>query len=102
MVTQIQGEGLNNNSPLYNSVDNNTALMGHSMGGGAVFLAADSLCNNGNNQLKTIIALAPAESSTNGVSSIGSALNITIPSLILSGSQDGSDAANRSSYTHVQ
>ena len=89
LVTQIQGEGFNNNSPLYNSVDNNTALMGHSMGGGAVFLAADSLCNNGNNQLKTIIGLAPAESSTNGVSSIESALNITIPSLILSGSQDG-------------
>ena len=89
LVTKIQNEGLNNNSPIYNSVDNNTALMGHSMGGGAAFLAADSLCNSGNNHLKTIIGLAPAESSSNGVSSIASALNITVPALILSGSQDG-------------
>ena len=89
LVNQIQSEGFNNNSPIYNAVDNNTALMGHSMGGGAVFLAADSLCNNGNNQLKTIVGLAPTESSTNGVSSIESALSITVPSLIISGSQDG-------------
>tara|TARA_A100000164_G_scaffold36_1_gene29 strand:+ start:68 stop:1471 length:1404 start_codon:yes stop_codon:yes gene_type:complete len=89
LVNQIQNEGFNSNSPIYNSVGNNTALMGHSMGGGAVFLAADSLCNNGNNQLKTIVGLAPTESSTNGVSSIESALNITVPSLILSGTQDG-------------
>ncbi|MBI87077.1 MAG: hypothetical protein CMG63_03245 [Candidatus Marinimicrobia bacterium] len=89
LVSKIQEEGLNSLSPIYNSVDNNTAIMGHSMGGGAAFLAADSLCTNGNNQLKTIVALAPAESSSNGVSSIASASNIDIPSLILFGSQDG-------------
>ena len=89
LVTKIQDEGINILSPIYNVVANNTALMGHSMGGGASFLAADSLCTNGNNQLKTIIGLAPAESTTNGVSSITSAANIIIPSLIFSGSQDG-------------
>ena len=89
LVSKIQEEGLNSISPIYNSVDNNTAIMGHSMGGGAAFLAADSLCTNGNNQLKTIVGLAPAESSSNGVSSIASASNIDIPSLILFGSQDG-------------
>ncbi len=89
LVTKMQDEGNNNTSPIYNAVSNNTALMGHSMGGGASFLAADSLCVNGNSQLKTIIGLAPAESSSNGVSSISSATNITIPSVILSGSQDG-------------
>ncbi len=89
LVTKIQNEGLNNTSPIYNIVANNTALMGHSMGGGALFLAADSLCMNGNAQLKTIIGLAPAESSSNGVSSIASAANVTVPSIILSGSQDG-------------
>ena len=89
LVTKIQDEGLNNTSPIYNIVANNTALMGHSMGGGASFLAADSLCMNGNSQLKTIIGLAPAESSSNGVSSIASAENVTVPSIILSGSQDG-------------
>ena len=89
LVTQIQSEGLNASSPINGAVANNTALMGHSMGGGATFLAADSLCNNGNTQLKTLIGLAPAESTSNGVSSINSALSITVPSLILSGSQDG-------------
>ena len=59
------------------------------MGGGAAFLAADSLCENNNINLKTLVGLAPAESSTNGVSSIASAANITVPSLIFSGIQDG-------------
>ena len=89
LVTKIQDEGNNENSILFNLVDNNTALMGHSMGGGAALLAADSLCLNGNTNLKSIIGLAPAESFSNGVSSINSAINITIPSIIFSGSQDG-------------
>jgi predicted dienelactone hydrolase len=89
LVNELQVEGTNSSSPINGAVANNTALMGHSMGGGASFLAADSLCTNGNTQLKTLIGLAPAESSTNGVSSINSALSVTVPSLILSGSQDG-------------
>jgi hypothetical protein len=59
------------------------------MGGGASFLAADSLCANGNTNLKTLVGLAPAESTSNGVSSIASAARVTVPSLILSGVQDG-------------
>ena len=89
LVTKIQEEGVDNDSPIFGVVDNNTALMGHSMGGGAAFLAADSLIQSDNPQLKTIIGLAPAESSSNGVSSISSALNVSTPALILSGSQDG-------------
>ena len=89
LVEQMQIEGLNSGSVIFNAVASETALMGHSMGGGAAFLAADSLSVNGNQNLKTLIGLAPAESSTNGVSSINSALSITIPSIILSGSQDG-------------
>ena len=87
LVNQMQVEGASANSLLYNVVAPETALMGHSMGGGAAFLAADSLNNNPN--LKTLVGLAPAESSTNGVSSINSAKNITVPSVIFSGSQDG-------------
>ena len=94
LVTKIQDEGNRSNSPIFNIVDNNTALMGHSMGGGAIFLAGDSLCSDQNNQLKTIIGLAPAESFSNGVSSITSAAGITVPALILSGSQDGVTPAN--------
>ena len=89
LVTQIQNEGNLGTSLLYNHVAPPTALMGHSMGGGAAFLAADSLCTNGNTNLKTLIGLAPAESTSNGVSSINSATRITVPSLILSGIQDG-------------
>ncbi|NRA13191.1 MAG: hypothetical protein HRT57_14680, partial [Crocinitomicaceae bacterium] len=87
LVNQIQIEGATPSSLLYNVVAPETALMGHSMGGGAAFLAADSLNNNVN--LKTLVGLAPAESSTNGVSSINSSKNVTVPSLIFSGSQDG-------------
>jgi len=89
LVTEMQNEGALASSILYNKVAPETALMGHSMGGGASFLAADSLCVNGNTNLKTLIGLAPAESSTNGVSSIASAARVTVPSLILSGVQDG-------------
>jgi pimeloyl-ACP methyl ester carboxylesterase len=89
LVTLMQIEGVNASAPINGIVASNTALMGHSMGGGATFLAADSLCNSNNINLKTLVGLAPAESSTNGVSSISSALNVTVPSLIMSGSQDG-------------
>ncbi|PHR42724.1 MAG: hypothetical protein COA32_17120 [Fluviicola sp.] len=89
LVTAIQDEGDDPVSVLHELVSSETALMGHSMGGGASFLAADSLVTNGNTNLKTLIGLAPAESSTNGVSSIASATQITLPSLILSGVQDG-------------
>ena len=89
LVTEMQNENMNTGSIFYQGVAQNTALMGHSMGGGAAFLAADSLCTNGNVNLKTLVGLAPAESSTNGVSSINSALSVTIPSVVLSGSSDG-------------
>lgn len=89
LVGQMQTEGVTPSSIFFQGVASETALMGHSMGGGAAFLAADSLVTNGNTNLKTLIGLAPAESSTNGVSSINSATQITLPSLILSGSNDG-------------
>lgn len=89
LVTALQQEGMDPTSVLNTIVASETALMGHSMGGGASFLAADSLVTNGNTNLKTLVGLAPAESSTNGVSSIASATQITLPSLILSGVQDG-------------
>lgn len=89
LVTELQNEGNNSGSPIFNAVHNNTALMGHSMGGGASFLAADSLCVNGNSNLRTLVGLAPAESSSNGVSSIASAQQVNVPTVIFSGSQDG-------------
>ena len=59
----------------------NMAVIGHSMGGGAAFLAA-----NGSNYFKTVIGLAPAETTP---SAIAEASNINLPTLIFSGSADG-------------
>lgn len=89
LVGAMQAQGANSSSVLYQGVATSTAIMGHSMGGGAGFLAADSLCQNGSPLLRALVGLAPAESTSNGVSSINSARSVTIPSLILSGSQDG-------------
>ena len=95
LVTAIQQKGNDTNSILFGAVASETALMGHSMGGGAAFLAADSLSINGNINLKTLVGLAPAESSTNGVSSISSAANITVPAVVFSGIQDGVTPPNQ-------
>jgi pimeloyl-ACP methyl ester carboxylesterase len=57
------------------------AIMGHSMGGGASFLAA---ANNTN--IETVIGLAPAETNP---SAIAAASNVSVPALVFSGSADG-------------
>jgi predicted dienelactone hydrolase len=68
-------------SPFYQKLNNNNAIMGHSMGGGATILAGEN-----NTSIKTIIGLAPAETTP---SAITAAANVTVPALILSGGQDG-------------
>lgn len=69
------------NSPFFQKVNGRSAIMGHSMGGGATMLAAQN-----NDNIKTIIGLAPAETNP---SAIAVTSNITVPALILSGSSDG-------------
>lgn len=64
-----------------NKINGNAAIMGHSMGGGATFLAA---ANNAG--IKTIVGLAPAETNP---SSIAAAANVSVPTLVFSGSEDG-------------
>jgi dienelactone hydrolase len=64
-----------------NKINGNAAIMGHSMGGGATFLAA---ANNAN--IKTIVGLAPAETNP---SSIAAAANVSVPTLVFSGAEDG-------------
>jgi pimeloyl-ACP methyl ester carboxylesterase len=68
-------------SLFYQKINGNTAIMGHSMGGGATILAAAS-----NTSIETIIGLAPAETSP---SAISAAVNVTVPALIFSGENDG-------------
>jgi len=74
-------ENNNSSSSFYQKINGNSAIMGHSMGGGATILAAQN-----NSNIKTIIGLAPAETNP---SAIAAAVNGTVPTLILSGSSDG-------------
>lgn len=79
--TFIKSENTNNASFFYQHVTNESAIMGHSMGGGASFLAA---ANNSN--LTTLINFAAANTTP---SSITAALNVTVPILMFSGENDG-------------
>jgi dienelactone hydrolase len=73
---------LNNDvtSVFYNRISTMNAVMGHSMGGGASFLAAQQ-----NSSIKTIVNFAPTETTP---SAITAAAAITLPSLVFSGVND--------------
>jgi hypothetical protein len=71
----------NSNALFQNHVYPKVGLMGHSMGGGASFLAANS---NGN--IHALIGLAPAETTP---SAIAASPNVLVPSIVFSGSSDG-------------
>ena len=64
----------------YNSILAKTALMGHSMGGGASLLASEN-----NATISTVINFAAAETTP---SAIMAAANINVPALIFSGEED--------------
>lgn len=71
----------NSSSLFYQKVSDKSAIMGHSMGGGATILAGA-----GTNSIETIIGLAPAETNPSAISAAG---GVTVPAIIFSGSQDG-------------
>lgn len=79
-VTQFQEEGANLESPFYNRVASASAVMGHSMGGGAALLAVQH-----NPAITTLVALAAAETNPSAITAAGS---ITIPALLLAGADD--------------
>jgi dienelactone hydrolase len=83
-LVEVKLQDLNANSAslFFQKVANKSAIMGHSMGGGATFIAA---ANNTSSSLKAVIGLAPAETNP---SAIGAAQNVSIAALILSGSSD--------------
>lgn len=74
-------ENSNTSSPFYQKISPKSAIMGHSMGGGASMLAA-----SGYTQITTVVGLAPAETTPSAISAAGS---ISVPALIFSGAQDG-------------
>lgn len=80
LVDQMQDENTNASSIFYSAVANRTAVMGHSMGGGSSFLAAEA-----NTNITTLVNFAAAETTP---SSTAAAAGITIPALMFSGSED--------------
>lgn len=69
------------NALFQNHIYPKAGIMGHSMGGGASFLAADN-----NTSIHALIGLAPAETNP---SAIAVAPNVQVPSIVFSGSSDG-------------
>ncbi|MEO9533889.1 MAG: alpha/beta hydrolase [Crocinitomicaceae bacterium] len=80
LVDKMQTLNTTTSSLFENKVANKTAIMGHSMGGGASILAASN-----NTTIETVIGLAPAETTP---SAISAATTISVPALIFSGSED--------------
>jgi hypothetical protein len=80
VLEQLNAENEIATSLFYNHMDSAKGIMGHSMGGGASFLAAANLP-----EADFVIGLAPAETNP---SAIEAAVNVSIPCLILSGSND--------------
>jgi len=80
LVDAIQALGSDPESELYQKLSDKTALMGHSMGGGAAVLAAAQ-----SPDIHALLTLAPAETNP---SAIASAANVSVPSLFFAGSSD--------------
>ncbi len=80
LIGGMKAEGANPFSFYFGAIAPQTAVMGHSMGGGSAFLSVqyDS----------TITALATLAAAVTNPSSISAALDITIPSLIVAGASD--------------
>jgi dienelactone hydrolase len=80
IATEIQSQNTNSNAILFNALSSKTALMGHSMGGGASFLAAEN-----NSTIHSLVNFAAAETTP---SAINAAVNVTVPTLLFSGVDD--------------
>ncbi|MGL2966012.1 poly(ethylene terephthalate) hydrolase family protein [Flavobacterium sp. XGLA_31] len=80
VLDQMAVLNTNATSLFYNKISPMNAVMGHSMGGGASFLAAQL-----NTNIKTLVNFAAAETNP---SAIQAAASIQIPSLIFSGGND--------------
>lgn len=81
VASGFETENESNASPYYQHLNGREGFVGHSMGGGAAWLAAA-----GNNDIETVVGLAPAETSP---SAISAASDVTVPALVISGSSDG-------------
>lgn len=77
----LKQENNNFNSFFYQKLNNESAIMGHSMGGGSAFLASEF-----NTEITCMISFAAANTNP---SSINAAANINVPILMFIGENDG-------------
>lgn len=80
LAQAMQAANLDPGSPFFGRVAPASALMGHSMGGGASFLGA---ANNGN--IQALVNFAAAETNP---SAIAAAANTTVPTMVIAGATD--------------
>ncbi len=80
LVATLQAENSNPSSIFFQKFNGKSGVMGHSMGGGASFLAVEN-----NPAVDVHLSLAAAETNP---SAIAAAANISCPSLVLAGSKD--------------
>ncbi|MFT6211750.1 MAG: dienelactone hydrolase [Bacteroidia bacterium] len=80
VALEARGWNTDQSSDFFGKVAERTGLMGHSMGGGCSFLAAEN-----NPIIDCILGLAPAETNT---SAIDAAANVTAPTLVFWGTED--------------
>ncbi|MFZ1685920.1 MAG: hypothetical protein WAU70_00745 [Flavobacteriales bacterium] len=79
-VAEMQLENIDALSILFGHVDAASALLGHSMGGGAAFLGAA-----GNAGIQAVVTMAPAETAPSAVTAAASVL---VPTLVFAASED--------------
>ncbi len=80
VASALQGSNTDGASLFFGHVAPATALMGHSMGGGAAFLGAA-----GNGNIQTLVTFAPAETNP---SAIAAAAQVGVPTLVFAASED--------------
>ncbi|MFN0189257.1 MAG: T9SS type A sorting domain-containing protein [Bacteroidia bacterium] len=80
VISELTTLGQDTSSLFYNRVDTMNCVMGHSMGGGSAFLAAQF-----DPSIKTMATLAAAETNP---SAIQAGASLSIPSLIIAGGND--------------
>ncbi len=80
LVNALQAANSDGASPFFGHVAPASALMGHSMGGGASVLGAD-----GNSTIQALVSFAPAETNP---SAVAAAANVLVPTMIFAASED--------------
>ncbi len=91
LLEKMRSLGADEGSPFFGHVAEASALMGHSTGGGAAFVAAEDLLG-AEHAPHTIVSLAPlgalAGAPISGTSPVAAAGAVTVPALVVDGDED--------------